>query len=60
MKDVIVATFLNVGTVMTMLFLLRYVFGARLNLNLKKMPVIAGIYLVLNFLIQVFVPEFFF
>lgn len=60
MKDVIVAAFLNVGTVMTMLFLLRYVFGARLNLNLKKMPVIAGIYLVLNFLIQVFIPEFFF
>lgn len=60
MKDVIVATFLNVGTVMTMLFLLRYVFGARLNLNLKKMVVIAGVYLVFNFLIQVFIPEFFF
>lgn len=60
MKDVIVATFLNVGTVMTMLFLLRYVFGARLNLNLKKMAVIAGVYLVFNFLIQVFAPGLFF
>lgn len=60
MKDVIVTTFINVGTVMAMLFLLRYVFGARLNLNLKRMAAIAGIYLVFNFLVQVFIPEFFF
>jgi len=60
MKDVIIATFLNVGTVMTILFLLRYVFGAELNLNLKKMAVIAGVYCVFNFLIQVFVPDLLF
>jgi len=60
MKDVIVATFLNVGTVMTMLFLLRYVFGARLNLNLKKMAIVAGVYLIFNLLVQIFVPDFFF
>jgi len=60
MKDVIIATFLNVGTVMAVLFLLRYVFGARLNLNLKRMAVIAGIYCGFNFLLQVFIPEYFF
>lgn len=60
MKDVIIATILNVGTVMEILFLLRYVFGARLNLNLKRMPIIAGVYLVFNFLVQVFIPEYFF
>lgn len=60
MKDVIVATILNVGTVLEILFLLRYVFGARLNLNLKRMPIIAGVYLVFNFLVQVLIPEYFF
>lgn len=60
MKDVVIATFLNVGTVMAILFLLRYVFGARLNLNLKRMAVIAGVYCGFNFLVQVFVPEYFF
>lgn len=60
MKDIIMAAFLNVGTVMTILFLVRYIFGAELNLNLKKMAVIAGTYLVFNFLTQVFVPGFLF
>ncbi|MBQ4536370.1 MAG: GHKL domain-containing protein [Lachnospiraceae bacterium] len=46
MMETVLIALTNVVTIMCILFLLKYVFGAKMELNLKKMTVIAVVYMV--------------
>lgn len=54
MKETALIILMNTGSVMMVLLLLRYAFGAKLNLNLKSMAIVALIHYIYGFVIALF------